>query len=158
MIVTRLKLANLRAIEAADFHFRPGFNLLVGVNGVGKTTVLDALGVCLSAVTRHVNQLRTRVNSFTVDDIRSGAEALTVESDARFDERNYTYLLHKPRETSVPQGNKSGMPREQVHETPERAEFLGDAPAPVSGKEPGGRPLAVLFSTNGYPLHTRRHQ
>jgi predicted ATP-binding protein involved in virulence len=148
MIVTRLKLANLRAVEAADFDFQPGFNLLVGVNGVGKTTVLDALGVCLSAVTRHVNHLRTRVDSFTVDDIRSGAEALTVECDVRFDERNYTYLLHKPRETSVPQGNKSGMPREQVHETPERAKFLGDAPAPVSGKEPGGRPLAVLFSTN----------
>ena len=44
MIVTRLKLANLRAIEAAEFRFQPGFNLIVGVNGVGKTSVLDALG------------------------------------------------------------------------------------------------------------------
>lgn len=35
MIVTRLKLANLRAIEAAEFRFQPGFNLIVGVNGVG---------------------------------------------------------------------------------------------------------------------------
>ena len=148
MIVTHLKLANLRAIEAADFHFQPGFNLLVGVNGVGKTTVLDALRVCLSAVTRQVNQLRTRVESFTLDDIRSGAEALTVECNVRFDERNYTYLLHRPRETSVPQEKKVGMPREQVHDTPERAEFLGEAPAPVSGEELGGRPLAVLFSTN----------
>jgi predicted ATP-binding protein involved in virulence len=148
MMVTRLKLANLRAIEAAEFRFRPGFNLLVGVNGVGKTSVLDALGVCLSAVTKQVNQIRTRVVSFTLDDIRGGVQTLTVECDVCLNERRYTYLLHKPRQTSVPQERKMGMPREQVHETPERAEFLGDAPPPVSGKEPGGRPLAVLFSTN----------
>ena len=43
MRVTSLKLANLRAIEAAEFRFQPGFNLIVGVNGVGKSTVLDAL-------------------------------------------------------------------------------------------------------------------
>ncbi len=34
MIVTGLKVANLHAISAADFHFRPGLNLTVGVNGV----------------------------------------------------------------------------------------------------------------------------
>jgi len=56
MIVTQLKITNLRAIYAAEFRFRPGFNLIVGVNGVGKTSVLDALRVCLSAVTKHVKQ------------------------------------------------------------------------------------------------------
>ena len=39
------------------------------------------------------------------------------------------------------------MPREQVHETPEKATFMGEPPAFASGTEPGGRPLAVLFST-----------
>src|SRR6266536_2085354 len=39
MRVSALKLANVRAIEAAEFRFMPGFNLIVGVNGVGKTTV-----------------------------------------------------------------------------------------------------------------------
>ncbi len=42
MRVTFLKLANVRTIEAAAFRFRPGVNLIVGVNGVGRTTVLDA--------------------------------------------------------------------------------------------------------------------
>jgi predicted ATP-binding protein involved in virulence len=148
MIVNRLKIANLRAMEAAEFRFQPGFNLIVGVNGVGKTSVLDALGVCLSAVVKQVNKLRTRVEAFTPDDIRVGAEALTVECDITCRETDHTYLVHKPRETSTPQEKKAGMPREQVHDTPERNEFLGKAPALASGKEPGGRPLAVLFSTN----------
>ena len=42
MRITSLKLANIRAIETAEFRFQPGFNLIVGVNGVGKSTVLDA--------------------------------------------------------------------------------------------------------------------
>ncbi|MBI4516305.1 MAG: AAA family ATPase [Deltaproteobacteria bacterium] len=148
MIVTHLRLANLRAIEAAEFRFQAGVNLIVGVNGVGKTSVLDALGVCLSAVAKRVNKLRGRVEAFDLDDIRIGADALTVECGVQIGARDYAYLVHKPRESSAPQQRKAGMPREQVHDTPEKAEFLGEAPPPVTGAEPGGRPLAVLFSTN----------
>lgn len=148
MIVTHLKLANLRAIEAAEFRFHPGLNLIVGINGVGKTSVLDALAVCLSAVTKHANKVRSRVATFAVDDIRVGADSLTVECGVRIGDRDHAYLVHKPRETSTPQERKAGMPREQVHDTPERTEFVGDVPSPVSGDAPGGRPLAVMFSTN----------
>jgi predicted ATP-binding protein involved in virulence len=147
MRVTRLKLANLRAIEAVEFKFQPGCNLVVGVNGVGKTSVLDALAICLSAVVKDVNRLRTPVESFAVDDIRMGAHALTVECGLSIDDAEHTYLIHKPRATSAPQEKKSGMPREQTHETPERANYVGDRPRPATGKEPRGRPLAVLFST-----------
>jgi predicted ATP-binding protein involved in virulence len=148
MIVTRLKLANLRAIETAELRFQAGFNLIVGINGVGKTSVLHALGVSLSAVTKQANDLRGRVETFVAEDTRVGTEALTVECGVQIGARDYTYLVHKPRTTSVSQKRKTGMPREQTHETPGRAEFLGDAPSPVSGREPGGRPLAVLFSTS----------
>jgi predicted ATP-binding protein involved in virulence len=147
MRVTRLKLANLRAIESAEFRFQPGFNLIVGVNGVGKTSVLDSLSVCLSAIVKHVNRLRIPVGSFAGDDIRVGADALMAECGAQIGASEYTYLIHKPRESSAPQERKAGQPREQVHATPERAEFLGAPPKPVTGKEPEGRPLAVLFST-----------
>ena len=40
MILTRLKITNLRVIENAEFRFQPGFNLIVGVNGVGKSSAL----------------------------------------------------------------------------------------------------------------------
>ena len=148
MIVTGLKLANLRAIETAEFRFQPGFNLIVGVNGVGKTSMLDALCVCLSAFVKQTNKLRAPVEAFALDDIRVGANALTVECSGRMHSSEHRYLIHKPRETSAPQVKKAGMPREQVHDTPEKASFLGTVPIPVTGREPGGRPLAVLFSTN----------
>lgn len=147
MRVTRLKLANLRAIEAVEFRFQPGCNLIVGVNGVGKTSVLDALAVCLSAVVKDTSRLRTPVESFSVDDIRIGAEVLNADCDFTIGPSTYTYLIHKPRETSSPQQKNAGLPRKQVHETPERSGYMGEQPKPATGKEPDGRPLAVLFST-----------
>ena len=150
MRVTSLKLANLRAIEAAEFHFRPGFNLVVGVNGVGKTTVLDALAVCLSAAVRRANRLRRYEVRFDIADMRMGADALDVECVIESGEENarYGYMLHTPRESTVPREKKAGMPREHAHDTPEKAEFVGEPPPAATGDEPGGRPLAILFSTN----------
>ena len=43
MRVTRLSLCNMRRFEAVELAPGPGLNLLVGANGVGKTTVLEAL-------------------------------------------------------------------------------------------------------------------
>ena len=31
---------------------------------------------------------------------------------------------------------------------PQKAQFIGESPSPVSGDEPRGRPLVVFFSTN----------
>ena len=149
MRVTRLELANVRAIEAAEFCFRPGFNLVVGVNGVGKTTVLDALAVCLSAFVRRANKLPRYQVRFDLIDIRMGASALDVVCHIEDgpERARYGYALHKSRESAVSRKKGAGMPREQVHDTPDRAEFVGGSPPAVSGNEPGGRPLAILFST-----------
>ena len=150
MRVTRLELANVRAIEAAEFHFRPGFNLVIGVNGVGKTTVLDALAVCLSAFVRRANKLPRYQVRFDLIDIRMGASALDVvcQIEDGPERARYGYALHKSRESAVSRKKGAGMPREQVHDTPDRAEFVGGSPPAASGSEPGGRPLAILFSTS----------
>lgn len=71
MIVRELQLSHIRAFQTAEFRFREGFNLLVGVNGVGKTTVLDALRICLSRVLRTVTQVSSRSMAFEPSDIRS---------------------------------------------------------------------------------------
>jgi hypothetical protein len=147
MRVTRLTVTNLRAIQRAEFHFQSGFNLIVGVNGVGKTSVLDALCASLSPIVKYMNRLRGKVDSLLVEDIRIGADVMTLECGVQVSGGEYSYLIHMPRESSVPQEKKSGMPREQVHETPAKSEFVGEAPQVATGMEPSGLPLAVLFST-----------
>jgi predicted ATP-binding protein involved in virulence len=147
MKVAYLKTTNLRAMHAAEFHFQSGFNLIVGVNGVGKTSVLDALCACLSPIVKYMNRLRVKVDSLLVEDIRVGADAMTLECGIQIRDGEYSYLIHIPRESSTPQKKKSGMPREQVHETPGKSEFVGAAPQVTTQMGPSGRPLAILFST-----------
>ncbi|MCY4520390.1 MAG: AAA family ATPase [Caldilineaceae bacterium] len=149
MKVSSLQLTNLRPISSAVFRFQPGFNLIVGVNGVGKSSVLDALSVCLSAYVKEANGLRVRKKSgFSPDDIRIGANVLSVECVSQIGFKEYRYLIHIPRETSVPQQERDGLPREQVYDTFSQSAFWGDRPQAATGNELEGRPLAVLFSTN----------
>ena len=79
MRITSLKLTNIRAIETAEFRFQPGLNLIVGVNGVGKSTVLDALRICMSRILRSTPESRAKAMPFAISDIRSGFPFLDVE-------------------------------------------------------------------------------
>lgn len=148
MIVKSLQLTNFRSIKSAEFRFLPGFNLLAGINGVGKSSVLEALSVCLLAYVKEANRLRLPKRNFSASDIRIGAEVLSVECVAQISSKEYRYLIHNPREASVPQQKREGMPREQVQSTPSTSAFLGEPPQTATDKEREGRPLAVLFSTN----------
>lgn len=146
MIVTHLKLLNVRAIEIAEFSFKPGLNLIVGVNGAGKTTALDALAVCLGGVTRQVNALRGGLKRFGADDVNVSADSLTAEIDVEIDEAPYAYVCRQPREPVVAQTGKRGMPREQTRDNSPFYGFADNSP-PVAGQAAGQHPLAVLFST-----------
>lgn len=47
MKIEQLELKGFRGFEEATFKFHPKVNLLIGINGAGKTSVLDALAVGL---------------------------------------------------------------------------------------------------------------
>ena len=152
MKLTRLALTNVRAIEAAEFCFRSGFNLIAGVNGVGKTTVLDALAVCLSVIIVHANRQRRNVLSFRGDDVRVGVGALQVECGFEFADETYVYTLHMPRKSAVLPKGTAELSRMETGRTPiptpKIEQFHPGIPTESSSGSPDGRPMAVLFSTN----------
>ena len=99
MRITSLKLANVRAIETAEFRFQPGFNLIVGVNGVGKSTVLDALRICISRVLPSTTESRARALSFAVSDMRSGFPFLDAELSLTIGVDEFRFTRRQWRET-----------------------------------------------------------
>lgn len=48
MVLKKLCISNFKMFEYLELFFEPGFNLLLGDNGVGKTTILEAASVALS--------------------------------------------------------------------------------------------------------------
>ena len=149
MKVSRLKLVNVRAIGEAEFHFRPGFNLIAGVNGVGKTTVLDSLAVCFSAVARLANHRPRYGKSFGPNDIRVGAGVLQAECDFECAGEEHKYVLHRfrhraPRQEATEWSREHEMP----YNNPVLEDFYGGFPTDGTGGKPEGKVLAVLFSTS----------
>lgn len=49
MRIDRLTLQNFNGFDFREFTFNPGFNLLVGENATGKTSVLDALSISIGS-------------------------------------------------------------------------------------------------------------
>src|SRR5687767_9583018 len=101
MVIRKLTLTNFRAYTHAEFEFQQGINLLVGVNGVGKTSVLDALRVCLSIIYPQVTQTQQRKLKFVTSDIKIGAELLQVSCDFNYLGFDYTLFIVKQRNKFV---------------------------------------------------------
>ena len=98
MKVKALKLANIRAIETAEFRFQPDFNLIVGVNGVGKSSVLDALRICLSRVLPTVTESRAKAMSFEVEAIREKLPFLDAEVSVTVGAKEFNFTRREWRE------------------------------------------------------------
>ena len=79
MQVKSLKITNVRVFERAEFEFQPGMNLLVGINGAGKSTVLDVLRIMFS---KHLPQMVRAGNhrlNFEESDIHQNRPYMLVE-------------------------------------------------------------------------------
>lgn len=146
MKIKRIELVGLRAFEQVKIEFHDGLNLLVGVNGVGKTTVLDAIRICLSKLLPDVTASRSRAIAFKDDDIRVKSQAMTVQLSFELGKKTFEFLVHKQRESSVPL--KPGEVREQTLDTPDIETCTPDVSVMAkSAKIAKTQPLGLFFST-----------
>lgn len=121
MKVKKLKIAGLRALTQIELEFQPGMNLLVGVNGVGKTTVLDALRISLSRILVPLTSQRLSKVGIEANDIQIGAASMQLECYVEHQEKDFNVLILKHKEKYVE--DKAGEVREQVIERHDREEF-----------------------------------
>ena len=72
MRIDQLVVKNFKGFKHREFQFHPRFNLIVGVNGTGKTSLLDALSVAVGTWflgfsgcdTRHIRQSEVTLSHF----------------------------------------------------------------------------------------------
>ncbi|MBO5353880.1 MAG: AAA family ATPase [Lachnospiraceae bacterium] len=68
MNLEKITLKNYKIIEKVEIDLEPGINLLIGDNGVGKTSVLEGIAVALSGLFVNVPGVSTK--NIVKDDVR----------------------------------------------------------------------------------------
>jgi len=82
MYLQELHIKNFRAIKDTKIHFNKGLNILIGPNNTGKTTIIDALRICLSK--GEYNSKSVKLEDFYKVTKKSKENYPTVEFDLTF--------------------------------------------------------------------------
>jgi energy-coupling factor transporter ATP-binding protein EcfA2 len=98
MKITSLSLFNLRSFEFAEFNFNPRFNLIAGINGAGKSTVLDAIRTCASHILPAIRRGPSRPFGFDIDDIHDNAPIADATLHFTLDDEPCRFSLREWRE------------------------------------------------------------
>lgn len=72
MKVNNIRLRNYRCFEDIRLDFHDKFNLIVGINGTGKTAILEALRIAIGSLFLGVDKYKDKITSpsITQDDVR----------------------------------------------------------------------------------------
>lgn len=99
MRISTLELTNVRGFTHAKLEFQPGFNLIVGINGVGKTTVLESLRIVLSQVLPNITVSKNQKDNFDEYDIQIDKSNLVVDSKFTFLDKTFSAVIPKNKES-----------------------------------------------------------
>lgn len=112
MILRKLKISDFKMFECLELSFEPGFNLILGDNGVGKTTILEAASVAISGFLAGMedvaarNIYKTDVRYRIVKDNNGtpnksyGINPTEIESVLNYDGTDYRWIRAKKDATS----------------------------------------------------------
>lgn len=120
MFLKNINISNFKAIDIAEIKFEKGFNILIGDNGVGKTSILEAISVALGGFLVGIDEINTK--HFTQDEIRCVSELLgqgsynikhitpiQVECNIELHGQNYTWTRRK---SSIKSARSTVEPRD----------------------------------------------
>lgn len=157
MQVNHLTLTNVRAFQQAEFEFQPGMNLLVGVNGAGKSTVLDVLRRMYAKWLP--GSTKDPIGWSRNEDITIGQPFMTITAQLDFYGQPLTYNYQLQREAVAPNPDaREGQVRDSTYDVSEIDELRDKDNRIVSGLyfNPAEPPLVVFFSPHRSVSDTKR--
>jgi len=85
MKLKEIRLVNFRGIESMTLPFTTRTSAILGVNGVGKSSVLDALAIALSNMTERIVGQAAKARDISPDDIKNTATYARIQVTADLD-------------------------------------------------------------------------
>ncbi|TGQ80134.1 DUF2813 domain-containing protein [Mesorhizobium sp. M8A.F.Ca.ET.207.01.1.1] len=104
MEVRKLLIRNFRGVTDIDLELNPKLNVFVGVNGSGKSSVLDALSVLLSWFTSRVGNSRGSGKQIAELDIRNGTSHAELAIGCHHNGQFVSWTVAKSRKGRVAEG------------------------------------------------------
>jgi len=112
MKVTRLNLTNYRDAQALSLKLNPRLNVFVGVNGSGKSTVLDAIAIMLSWAVSRINRSgASGIGRLLIveNDITNGKSTSSIQLSCETEGETIEWKLSKVRKGHAASEGKSNL-------------------------------------------------
>jgi predicted ATP-binding protein involved in virulence len=97
MRITDLSLTHYRGAESLHLELDPHLNVFVGVNGSGKSTVLDAVAIMLSWAVNRIKSVGASGRSILEADITNDHSSALININCIYDDQTITWKLAKSR-------------------------------------------------------------
>ena len=151
MKLTSIDIEGFRGIPKLKLDFPEQINVLVGINGVGKSAVLDCTAIMLS---RFIGRIRSSAGTgrfFTESDINNGLPSTRNEIQIFFDGKPLKWTVSKTRR---------GLQKQTISGLAELRREVKLFRSRLTGVEPASLPLAVYYPVNravlDIPLRIRK--
>jgi len=93
MRIDQLSLSNYRGVKHLDFDINQNMNVFLGINGAGKSTVLDAVAIMLSWFVSRLKQARGSGRPIVEDDVANGTSIANIKLTCLDDNHNIYWKL-----------------------------------------------------------------
>lgn len=85
MWIEQVEIENFRAISHMELDFSNRTTAIMGNNGVGKTSILDAIAILLSQATSRITSQASKARDIPIDDINLGQASCRLSITANID-------------------------------------------------------------------------
>ncbi len=68
MKIEKLELNNFRCFEHINFELHPRMNVMVGINGTGKTALLEAIRIFIGAIFCELDKIENKISTPSIAD------------------------------------------------------------------------------------------
>ena len=109
MKIAKLNLKNFRDAQALSLELNPNLNVFVGVNGSGKSTVLDAIAIMLSWPASRIIRPGASGRPITENDITNSKSSSSIQLSCEIDSKTIEWKLSKNRKGHAPSEDKSNL-------------------------------------------------
>ncbi len=109
MKITKLNLKNFRDAQELSLELDPKLNVFVGVNGSGKSTVLDAIAIMLSWPASRIIRQGASGRPITETDITNDKSPSSIQLSGKIDNKTIEWKLTKNRKGHAASEDKSNL-------------------------------------------------